>query len=496
MRKPVLLFISMAAVLLLGGGMASAQTCAASTNVRFCAAGSEMTCYDTISIPTAAYIGTLRNSRWTNDRVVIRVTSPVGGSTYYLKHRTSGAWYTQTLNNPIILCADGNSSTIEVVSKRLSFGDPCPNCTFDLDPIVYGTQAITIDGMGGDDVLIGGAGKDILYGNLGNDRLIGSRDWFNSGTDYLYGGPGNDELIQFGSAGTVRGLENDDYLYAFDRPADGGSGNDMCLVSTPSSCERANCTFPSSFKKYTSNNGSATYYDPRLAGQPSCGFSMTGAGGAGGAGGSAGGAGGKVVMPEPVTVAFVETGSGEYFATLSSSDFAAGAGCGACVKVTRTEAGGAVVKTVVATVVGECSASSDPRCRAGNVALSPTAFNQIGQLSEGYLGTGNGGTFGQISWEFVPCPGTGRVHYRIEDPTNVTWNGILVEGHRNPISKVEVQVNGVWKLLARGSNNYFEGGMALPLPGRITDVFNNVVTGSFARASGDIQLSTQLSRCP
>jgi hypothetical protein len=49
---------------------------------------------------------------------------------------------------------------------------------------------VTIQGGGGDDILIGGAGPDRLLGGPGNDLLVG-----NAGADALYGGAGNDTLM-------------------------------------------------------------------------------------------------------------------------------------------------------------------------------------------------------------------------------------------------------------------------------------------------------------
>ena len=77
-----------------------------------------------------------------------------------------------------------------------------------------GTVSHTIDGFGGDDVLIGGLAGDTLKGGDGADRLFG-----NDGDDKLYGGDGRDKLYGGDGDDTLEGGAGNDYL-------DGGLGND------------------------------------------------------------------------------------------------------------------------------------------------------------------------------------------------------------------------------------------------------------------------------
>ena len=62
-----------------------------------------------------------------------------------------------------------------------------------------GTVTLTLDGGGGDDVLIGGAGDDVLLGGAGDDVLIGGL-----GADTIDGAPGDDVVVQSLTAGRVR----------------------------------------------------------------------------------------------------------------------------------------------------------------------------------------------------------------------------------------------------------------------------------------------------
>jgi Tol biopolymer transport system component len=66
------------------------------------------------------------------------------------------------------------------------------------DRLALGPELGTLEGEGGDDLLLGSKGGDSLYGGPGNDVLRGGPNpLFNS--DFLHGGPGNDAL--FGGPG-------------------------------------------------------------------------------------------------------------------------------------------------------------------------------------------------------------------------------------------------------------------------------------------------------
>ena len=72
------------------------------------------------------------------------------------------------------------------------------------------TESWTIDGMGGDDTILGGVADDKLLGGAGNDVLRGG-----TGNDTLSGGTGND---------TITGDVGRDYMY-------GGAGNDLFIIN-------------------------------------------------------------------------------------------------------------------------------------------------------------------------------------------------------------------------------------------------------------------------
>lgn len=82
---------------------------------------------------------------------------------------------------------------------------PGPMGTEGDDIFIADDSGVSADGLGGDDILTGGAGndvlnggagQDILHGGAGNDILTGG-----PGTDLMYGGDGDDFLIGGGASG-------------------------------------------------------------------------------------------------------------------------------------------------------------------------------------------------------------------------------------------------------------------------------------------------------
>jgi hypothetical protein len=222
--------------------------------------------------------------------------------------------------------------------------------------------------------------------------------------------------------------------------------------------------------EYPNGDGSVTYYT----------FSM---------GASAVNCSFQVVSVNPDVVSHVATGNGQWFGAMDAADYDSAAVCGACVEITRDNS-----KKVVVTIVDQC-----PGCQAGHIDLSEQAFLQIGTASEGYLGTGNGGAVGVISWRYVACPVTEDASYVLKDPANQYWNQILVQGHRYAIGKVEVQVNGQWVSAVRQSYNYWQAGSGdigmPPYQVRVTDVNGDVIDAQLALTSGDQTSTSQFPPC-
>jgi expansin len=188
----------------------------------------------------------------------------------------------------------------------------------------------------------------------------------------------------------------------------------------------------------------------------------------------------------PDKVDFIQTGNGTYFGAMNTSDYDNAAVCGACVEVTRGDQN----KKVTITIVDECPISTNNKCTAGHIDLSQEAFKQLGDVGEGYLGSGKPQSKGQISWKYVPCPDGETVHFTLKKPSDVYWNQVRVSGNRYEIAKLEVSVNGTWVNAAREVHNYWtppDGKMGnAPYRVRATDI-NGAVIEAPLKLSGDEQ---------
>ena len=240
----------------------------------------------------------------------------------------------------------------------------------------------------------------------------------------------------------------------------GGPTGDACATSLP---------------EYTSGNGSVTFYGLGSASAVvNCSFGVLGA------------------LPD--AVAHVATGNGLYFGAMNTTDYAGSATCGACVEVTRDG-----TRKVVVTIVDQCPSDSNTPCKSGHIDLSEEAFLQLGDAGEGYLGTGNGGAAGVISWRYVACPVTGDVSFQLKDPGNVYWNQILVEGHRYPVAKVEVQINGQWVPAVREEYNYWQAGDGnmgpAPYQVRVTDINGDAIEATLGLTGADQPSTAQFPVC-
>ena len=141
------------------------------------------------------------------------------------------------LDIPSLTLSNASIGDFEIV--RITAGDS-PNL---IDGSGYTAGTLYVEGLGGNDTLIGGAGGSTLLGGDDNDSLVGgaAEDTLNGGLGYdtLIGSGGNDWLYGGGDDDIITGGQGADY-------ADGGSGVDR-LVENLSSPLSATLTLSATF---------------------------------------------------------------------------------------------------------------------------------------------------------------------------------------------------------------------------------------------------------
>ncbi|KAB2345118.1 expansin EXLX1 family cellulose-binding protein [Actinomadura rudentiformis] len=146
-----------------------------------------------------------------------------------------------------------------------------------------------------------------------------------------------------------------------------------------------------------------------------------------------------------------------YYVSLSEEEFGRASLCGSYLEVAGPEG------VVRVQVVDRCRA-----CAPGRLDLSERAFSRIGDRREGVV---------QVRYRLVhdprPVP---RLAVRVKPGSTRIWLALLVLGHGNPISRVELRAAGRdWRAMRRGVDNHW----VISAPGdgpyrvRVTDRFGN-----------------------
>lgn len=145
-------------------------------------------------------------------------------------------------------------------------------------------------------------------------------------------------------------------------------------------------------------------------------------------------------------------------AAMNHTDYETAKACGARVQV-RSSSG----TTITVRIVDEC-----PECAVGQLDLSREAFTRLADPTLGRI---------PVSWTLV-SPDLGGLSIRYKDGSSRYWCGIQVIDHRNPVARLEVQVNGTFKALTRTSYNYFlsPDGSGCGSAIRITDIYGEALT--------------------
>ncbi|ANZ41174.1 hypothetical protein BBK82_39575 [Lentzea guizhouensis] len=167
--------------------------------------------------------------------------------------------------------------------------------------------------------------------------------------------------------------------------------------------------------------------------------------------------------PDPLTVA------------MNAADYGNAAACGAYVQVN------AAGKSITVKVTNLCPAP----CKPGQLDLGAEAFAQLAPPVQGEI---------PVTWTLVSPPTRKSIAIRYKTGSSQWWCGIQVLDHRNPVARLEVQVNGQWRQLPRAEYNYFlaENGAGCGGSIAVTDIYGERLVVPALPVRADIVQSTTL----
>ena len=168
-------------------------------------------------------------------------------------------------------------------------------------------------------------------------------------------------------------------------------------------------------------------------------------------------------------------------AAINNADYGSSEPCGSCAQIQGPDG------SVTVRIVDRC-----PECPAGDLDLSPEAFELIAPLSAGRV---------DITWQFVPCNVTGPIRYFFKEGSNQWWTAVQIRNHRHAIDRLEYQESGgSWIGVARLDYNFFVEAAGMgpgPYTFRVTDIHGAVLTDTglaFVEA-GEVEGAAQLPPC-
>jgi expansin (peptidoglycan-binding protein) len=168
-------------------------------------------------------------------------------------------------------------------------------------------------------------------------------------------------------------------------------------------------------------------------------------------------------------------------AAMNELDYDGSAVCGACVAIDGPDG------SVTVRIVDRC-----PECAAGDIDMSPQAFERIAPIAAGRV---------PISWRYVACEPAGALVYHFKEGSNQWWTAVQIRNHRHPIATFEFQAeDGSFRAVPRESYNYFVEASGMgpgPYTFRVTDVLGNMVedTGVPFVENGDSTGAQQFPAC-
>lgn len=126
----------------------------------------------------------------------------------------------------------------------------------------------------------------------------------------------------------------------------------------------------------------------------------------------------------------------DLWVAINETDFRNSRTCGACMAVTSGK------EEVVVEVIENCGGA----CTEGEIELSRSAFDRLGNLDEGQVA---------VSWRLVPCDRSGPIAFSYEEDSDEWWAGIQVRNAVLPVDFLEIRYAGFWERLEMDGWNHF-----------------------------------------
>ncbi len=178
---------------------------------------------------------------------------------------------------------------------------------------------------------------------------------------------------------------------------------------------------------------------------------------------------------------FDSSGTDTMVGAMNPVDYAGSEICGASVSVTGPNG------TILIRIVDLCAG-----CQAGDIDLSPQAFEQIADTTLGRV---------PITWFVTASPVTGPILYHFMAQSSQFWTAVQIRNHRYPILRIDyLSSRGSWTRISRTSYNYFvvPGGLGKgPYSFRVTDIYGHVLIDSSVALTpgGDVPGHAQFPYC-
>ncbi|KUI74226.1 Expansin-like protein 1 [Cytospora mali] len=166
---------------------------------------------------------------------------------------------------------------------------------------------------------------------------------------------------------------------------------------------------------------------------------------------------------------------GLYGTAFSGSAWDDAAECGACLSVTGPNG-----NSITVMVVDQC-----PECDEGHLDLFEDAFEQLGTKSAGIIST---------SYTKVPCGITSPIVLHNKSGTSAYWFSMQVVNHNEPISTLEVSIDGgsTWSSTTRAEYNFFENASGFgtdTVDVRVTSTSGGTITVSGVSVAADSKVT-------